>query len=571
MQDFLNKTGQISGDVLLGFAKGVGDTLYSVKKNVQKVPIEAVRLEVAKNFDNARQTIFQANGPLTAQYRASQDPAQKEQLRQLLMKNAESLNEINAKEEEVTKEINAVQRGELDYREDRGLFENIMRETQDVLNQGGKALQTTNKAQEFGFAAEKIGEFLVPANLVAKGDKALRATQFVDRASKVGRAVDTTVRTGSRIGLEAGTAGLTSLGQSAYQGQLETEQGRETAMKDAGTNAAFAGAFKAGLMGLGNIARASGLPEKLARGTYKADAREIAATQAGQQGESLADWAIRQGIKGNLEDQYAQVRNLSRGYEDELVNAAKAQEVRMPVDKDLLKFVDNVWEDYATGPYKKDVLPVIDEYLGSIDDAGKAGVAETLKLKRLLDKLQPDSVFKNPKMGTDMKGWSDILRTQVNNIEELGGINKNYSKAVAAAKAIEKRAASEGNKAIMSQLDTFTAAAPLIDGATKGPAELAGLAIVGARKAVANPKIQMNTAQGLTKLGNATPFGVATRSVAGQAATEIGKTMRPDPIQKAAIQTATPMQEEKPKPSPYQKAMDSELTELDRKLMGITP
>lgn len=559
----MDKITQISGDVLTGFAKGIGDTLYSVKKNVQKVPVQAVKNEVQDNFQRARDGILKASEEVAKKYRATPDGPQKDALRTLLVEAQNDLNEISDGERVVMNEINKVQRGEIDYREDAGLLENVARATQNSLNVAGTYLRTKNKAQEFGFAAEKIAELIVPAGQVAKVDKVLNGTKFINDASKVGQFADKAIRATSRIGAEAAAAATATLGQSAYQGKLDTEQGREQAVQDAGTSALFSGALKGVMMAGGQILNKAGAAEKFARGTYKTSADEIS-----KGGEKLADWAIKNNIKGNLKQQAEQVAEKMAQYEDELISSAQAQGKRIPVDKDFMSFIETVWDDYATGPYKNKVLPIINKYLGSIDETGTADVASTLEVKRLLDKLRPDATFKNASIGTDMKGWSEILRSSVNDIPELSAINKNYSKALSAAEAIYKRAAQEGNKQLVSQLDTILAVSPIVvrEGAPRVN-DLAGLAAVAARKTIANPGVQMNVAQGIKKLGQSTPVGVATRSVVGSLGTDAVNELGGEP-DIAGVPVETKESPLKPV-TQYQKASESELTELDRKLMGL--
>lgn len=237
-------------------------------------------------------------------------------------------------------------------------------------------------------------------------------------------------------------------------------------------------------------------------------ARETLVTRADEAGESLADWAIRNELKGGVMDQAKQVAKKIADAENEVIKTAEASKIRIPVDKGLKSFADDFVEEYSKygrGEVAKDAQAFLDD----IADDGTVSVKNALLFRRTIDKVRSNASFRNPRVADNIKYWADDLRAAVNNSDGIGAINKEYAMALRAAEALMKKGVSEGNKQLVGAMEMFTAGIPV---ATDNPS-LMGFGIVAGKRALNNPRFQMGAARTIQNLGDSTAKGVATRRI----------------------------------------------------------
>lgn len=238
------KTVGAVADVGIGFVKGAADTVMSVPRNIEKVVVEGTKLSIEKQNNKIREQINAQNDELLKVFKSlpKEDP-RREKYKKLIEQNMEQFNALNNSEAETIAQVD-----------------------QDAswvpMDQEGKAeafidknMAAKNTAQRIGFGAEKIGEFIVPSMSLGKADKALKGMRVLNETSKGAKIFNAGARILSRSGLEAGTAALTTLGQGAYQGRLDTEEGRAGLGDEMKRNAIFAGSAKALFSAGGEILR----------------------------------------------------------------------------------------------------------------------------------------------------------------------------------------------------------------------------------------------------------------------------------------------------------------------------
>lgn len=588
--DTVKKGAKAVGNFGVGVAKGAGDTLMSVKRNVQKIPAEYTKIKVMESMNQAREAINKANEPLLKKLKElPKDDPRRAKVKELLQANQKQFAEISQQEDEIMKEIDNVTNGTIEVKDTDSWGKKLASRAQNLLNAGERSLQTTNKAQRAGFAVEKIAELVVPSTAVAKADKALKGVKIASDATRTGRVANALTQVATRAGLEAGVAGAASMGQSAYQGKLDTKEGREAAISDAKTTAATAGILKGAMVAGGQILNSVKAPQRLAQATYKSTPDEVGhlirnevAREAGKnvdEAETLADWAIRNNIKGSLKTQAKTLTKMADDYEKQLIETARAQNARIKVDPDFVEFLKGIKEKYSKGPFKE-VVKTADDYLNGIDDVGSVDVEKTLKVKRMLDGFRSEASFRDPTIGSDIKGWSNVLRGNVNDFAEIGGINKEYSKTIQAIKAVQKKFAQNGNKQVVGALESYTAALPLLDGVGDGASNFFGAAVVAAKRAVNSPRVQMSAAQTIKNLGDSTAKGVGARAVLGRGVVGVKNSMGDNDLGAADESTDSELQFT-PTPSdgytpPANDLMSQnppmdQLTEDDLELMGLTP
>ena len=256
--DVYGKIGDTIHNVEVGFAKGAGDTLMSVKRNVQKPFIEYTKLKVQQDLNKARESINAANEPLLKKLKElPKDDPKREVVKKMLQSNQKQFADLQTTEDSIMAEIDGVATGQQEIKKDDPILTKAAKVAQNLLNKADDSLKTTNKAQQVGFAGEKVAEFFVPSASAIKvgkttlalndADKAIKTAKVFGGASKLAKAGNAVVQVGGRAALQGGVAGITSLGQSAYQGQLDTPEGRQyaadEAIKNAETSAVMTGAF----------------------------------------------------------------------------------------------------------------------------------------------------------------------------------------------------------------------------------------------------------------------------------------------------------------------------------------
>lgn len=624
-----------AGNFLLGAAKGAGDTLLSVPRNVSKVVESASQISQQSKMNKLRDQITQQNNTLLETMKSFPvgDP-RREKYKGLIQQNLDQLNQINADEQDVMDTISK----EATYIP--GDKTGSVRATVD------DAMSAKNKAQQLGFRGEKIAELLVPAGATAKADKALSGMKIVSDTAKGGKFINAASRILAKSGLEAGAAGASTLGQAGYQGRFDTKEGAQGAFKEAKQNALFAGGAKMLMATGGEILNAAKVPQKLAAKTYKANERDVVnilhtygdegsniptyyhgttpenkasilkngidtaknskgfaeqpeafyagtideagmygkdfvalqpksgvkintlnvsskewADTVGQSknaketaawlkvlkgrgydavnygdefeilnpskfdvfdtdsagkilgkkadvGETLADWAVKKNLRGNVKSQARQVMKLLDDSEKAVMDAADSANVKIPVDKGLRNFADDLAEEYA-GYGRGEVGAKVQNFLDSIDENGTTSVRDAIKFRRLIDSLRSKASFRNAKVGDNIAYWADDMRNAINSIDNIDALNKDYAMAMRARDALIRKAISEENKQLVGALEMYTAAMPM----TSGAPNMAGVGAVAGKRMLNSPKGQMFLARTAKNLGNSTKAGIGFRRI----------------------------------------------------------
>lgn len=511
-----------AGDVALGFGKGAADTLLSVPRNVQKVVQEASKLSVEKQNNKIRESINAQNDELLRVMRAlPADDPRREKYKELIRQNIEQFSKLGESEDEVIQQIDRDASWIPGDKE--GQFKTAVNDT----------MAAKNKAQQIGFRGEKIAELIVPAGVTAKADKAISGMQLINSTGTGARFLNAGARVGAKSLLEAGVAGASTLGQAAYQGRLDTPEGREGAVKEAKQNALFAGGAKALLSGAGEILNATGVPRKLASITYKADKKDIvkifenygddAAKTVDDSGETLADWAVRNKLKGGVMSQADQVIKKIEQSEKAVMETAEAAKVRIPVDKGLKSFADDLAEEYA-GHGRGEVSNDVAKFIADIGDDGTVSVKEAIRFRRLVDRLRTGASFRNPRVGDNLKYWADDLRGAINNVDGIGALNKDYAMALRAADALMKKGISESNKQLVGALEMYTIGLPVL----AEPSSAIGAGLVAGKRLVNSPRFQMAGGRFIQDMGNSSKAGIAARRIVPEV---VRDTMQDDSIE----------------------------------------
>ena len=517
---FVGKTLKGAGNVAVGFAKGAADTLLSVPRNVEKVVVEGSKLSVEKQNNKIREQLVEQNNRLLTQFKSmAKDDPRREKYKKLMQGNIDAMLALNESEDEV---INQIDTDASWIPGDKG---------GKVQERFDDTMSAKNKAQQVGFKGEKIAELLVPAGATAKADKAINGMKLINSTGTGAKILNATARTGAKALVEGGAAAAATIGQGAYQGRLDTEAGREGLVKEAKQNALFAGGAKAVLAGGGEILNATGLPRKLAAITYKADKKDIvkifenygddAAKTVDDSGETLADWAVKNKLKGNVTQQAQQVMEKLKASEKAVMDTAEAASVRVPVDKGLKSFADDLVEEYS-GYGRGEIGKEVQAFVNSIDETGSVSVRDAIKFRRLIDKLRPQASFRNPKVADNVQYWADDLRGMINNIDGIGNINKDYAMAMKARDALIKKGMSESNKQLIGALEMYTAGLPAI---AENPS-LVGAGLVAAKRLFNSPRMQMAGGRFVQNMGTSSKAGIATRKIIPEV---VRGSMQPNP------------------------------------------
>ena len=546
------------GNFGLGILKGAGDTLMSVKRNVQKPIVEYNKLKIQQTIGEARDSIVTQNEKLMGIVKSLPKGDPRIVKYQKMMKdNQKQIFDLGTEEDKLLQEVDDVSTGS------GGDQTTVLGKAQGFLNKGDAALTPDGKAQQYGFGAEKVGEFFVPAGQVAKVDKVISGVKAFDGATKTARFGNAVIRTGLKMGSEGVAAGGVSLGQSAYQGRLDSEEGRSSAVDEAGKIAMFAGGTKGIFAGAGEF---FGKPQaqKLYQAIYKqtpkegetifdsvrrampstADEQAKLAKELGYKGfdgseqardklyglvsdaieqggtkisggQSLAQWAIEKKLTGSLKKQSLKVMRLLDDAEASVQKTAETSNVRVPVEKSLSDFTKKLSENYADFG-RGEFSSKIDDIMSRTGDDGSMSLKDTIELRRVLDSLRSKASYKGFNAGDNIQYWSDALRKVINKSDGLGDVNKDYSLALQAREALIKKAQQDGNKQVLGALEAYVAGEPLAAAGNAG-----GLMAVVAKRTVNSPTFQTKTGQFLNKLSESTKKGIATRSFLSKKASDM--------------------------------------------------
>jgi len=486
------------GNFSVGFGKGALDTISSVPRNVKKVGDAFYDISVTPEFTKAKQSINDQNNHILDMIAnvPKEDPKYQRYM-ELVRQNLDQLNTLNEDE-----------KGSRDSYESSNKGFNTL----------SKASIPSNKAQSAGFGVEKVAEFFIPAGAIAKADKGLKSMQVVNNSTKAGKIVNATTRIGTRAALEGFGAGATSIAQSGYQGRFDNKDGAKDAIKDAGTASIVAGSLKGLFAGAGELIKSANIPKKLYNQVYKETASDAdewfrnAGTEKGSR--TTSDWVLEKKIKGSLVNQAKQVRIILEKSEADVVKAADASGVKIKTPIELKKLAIGLKEEYA-GHGRGEIAGQIDEFIKQANK-GEVSVREGLQFRRFLDGLRKRTSFRNPKVGDDLAYWANDLRNQINAVNDIGQLNKDYAFAIKAAESLKATAKSSNNQKVIGAIESYFEGGAIVAG--EG---LSGLGVIGAKRIVQSAGFQSNLAQGLNNLGNSSKAGIGTRALIGKKASDL--------------------------------------------------
>lgn len=495
-QDFLNsiggsyieqpKTQSLGGKLLtgvkdlgVGFAKGVGETLGSVPVNVEKVVKDISMTKSNTQYASLLDDINTQNQKLIdlAHQYSPTDPKYKRYM-DLIKQNQDQANMLRE-----------------DFFGTGGVQESIKNAG---LTKGIQKLTTaTNPTQQFGKGAEKVGEFLVSAKgvsgLVSKGTTPL-----------------TRIASNTATGFAGGA--VPSVMQSATKGQFDTSAGGKEALKEAGVSGLVGGAISGVLSATGEALRASKLPARLMSNIYKSDKKTVEKIFSGEKvdGEKLSDWAIKNKLSGSLNQQAEKLNTILKNSEEQVIKSADASKIKVPVHENLFKLAQNIIKDYENVG-RGEIAQSADDFLRGVKN-NSVSVKDAIKFRRVLDKLRPENSFINPKLGNELGYWSDDLRNVINDADGIGAINKEYSSAIKARKALINYATSVGNTKALGALEAYA----LGGGAIAGE-PVASAVTVGVKRLAQSPRVLSKVAQSIQ---NAKP-NIGIRALTSKASGDI--------------------------------------------------
>lgn len=455
----LKKIGKGALDLGVGFVKGAGETLGSVAVNVEKPIKEIVSTKATNQYATILDDINAQNNKLIdlAQQYPVGDPKRKRYL-DLIKQNQEQSNILR------------------DEFYGTGGVQAMIEESGTKFKRGVEKLTSAkNKTQQFGKGVEKVGEFLVSAKgvsgLIPKGTTPL-----------------TKIASNTAQGFAGGFT--PSVMQSATQGQFDTVAGSEEALKEAGVSGLVGGAVSGALSATGEALRSSGFPSRLMSNIYKSDKKTVEKIFSGQKvdGEKLSDWAVKNKLSGSLNKQAEKLNTILKNSEEQVIKSADASKVKVPVHENLFKLAQNIMKDYETVG-RGEVAQSADDFLRAVKD-NSVSVKDAIKFRRVLDKLRPENSFVNPKLGNELGYWSDDLRKIVNDADGIGAINKEYSSAIKARKALINYATSVGNTKAIGALEGYVLGGSAITGEP-----LSGAVAVAMKRAAQSPRVLSSVSQ----------------------------------------------------------------------------
>lgn len=306
----------------------------------------------------------------------------------------------------------------------------------------------------------------------------------------------------------AGTEGIANFGQALAFSGGDTKEAKRAGLT--------AGLFKGATQGTGEITKAIKLPQKLMSGVYKTDKKEVAEifnnvdnAIPNNKGPKLSEWALNKGLKGGLESQAKQVKEILDKSENAVINTAEAAKKRITVEPNLFKMAQGIMADFKDVG-RGEIASQADEFLRAVKD-NSVSVKNAIKFRRLIDNtLRTKSSFNNPALADNLSYWADDLRKSINAVDGLGAINKDYALALKARDAIIKAAVTVKNQPALGALESYALGGGMATGAG-----LPALATIAGKRAARSARVTSRLAQGLKNLPTSTKLGAGTRSVLG--------------------------------------------------------
>jgi hypothetical protein len=370
-----------------------------------------------------------------------------------------------------------------------------------------KAITTpTNTAQNVGFGAEQLAEYLLPSTAIGKASK---AANTAIEGTKMGGFLQGAAKVATRSGLEGAGAGLV---RSAQTGDVK--EGAKAAAITAGMTAPFAAA--------GEIARVHGLPEKLYSQVFKNTADDMTESlrtgalkdlqktspelfdqyvkegiiKPGKNGvvefdPTLAQQALDRGLRGSIKTMSNEVVRGTLKSEQAARNLVNkhAELIAIPEPDKYVSLLNQVKSQYK-GTFLEGRASQAQEFINNIvKREGRLTSEDVFKLRRYLDSMRRASSYRpNPTLSIaqeDFKAATDTLRGVLDkNIKGFGQTMDNYSFYLDALQSLGKEASRRGNQAVINLLDTVLFG---MGGGLAGPEAAVGFPMV--RRYVGLPSV----------------------------------------------------------------------------------
>lgn len=383
---------------------------------------------------------------------------------------------------------------------------------------GNEALKPQGLAENVGFGAERVGEFLLPASKLAKGEAIVNTL-----STKVANPLlSATARVAGKSAVQAGAAGAMEM--------VHTGGGDMGAVKN---SALTAGIFRGGMATIGEGARAIKLPERLYSTIFKNTASDMMSelrtenlaqlyknepekyAQFVRQGiiqntpggpvlnETIAKQALDAGLRGSIRNMAKTV--ITGTLDSESAVRSTVKNYTGTVDLSEKQFY-NVLKGVQTN-YKDVGFNEISNEAGRLAQAIKAGKGNVsgevaLDVRRLLDKARIASSYDKPPMSmslsqANLKTLADAARSRVNAIPGMQDIMSKYSFNIEAMEALAKEAARRGNTQALSLIDSLFLSSAfgadnMLPGVTAGMARkyfMSGPGVTGVAQAMNNPNL----------------------------------------------------------------------------------
>lgn len=274
-----------------------------------------------------------------------------------------------------------------------------------------KNFETTNTAQKVGKVAEQVGEFLVPATKVAKAVKGAGTV-----AKVAGQVLSDTAVSAAQEGDVAQTAG-TSLAFSSLP---------------------FVGSL------LGKYSKIGESAVKAAESLERTSLRltPVQKQQLEKTGEDVVKFITEKKITGTPEKRFEQISELYDQTEDKVQSLIKSSNTAYSKEE-FKKLVSEIPQRYATTfdnpEVYNQVVRLSDELVKYADN-----FADTIPLEKVNDLKRAymknafnkagDQVTNEARLAVGETLYKDVLES----IPELKGINKEYTKVIAAKKLLGK-------------------------------------------------------------------------------------------------------------------------------------
>ena len=358
----------------------------------------------------------------------------------------------------------------------------------------------SNFAQEIGFKAEQIGEYLIP--VAAEEKAAVLLSKFLPNIAKNPKLIGKLTNLAARsLG-----SGLEFSGKTVLQTGGDLEQAKVSGI---------IGAIVPGAVGtLGAIKKVitERLPERLYDQIFKQSTDDLmqyyrTLSKGGEINPTLAREVMERGLKGSSENMAIySIRKLDELEEgvQETVQLLKSQGVKITMENkqgyvDILGTIKDQFKSGFLSNRAKDAESMAKE-LNKIKGS-KIGIDLALKVRRFIDKMRNTSSFRmDPKLTPrqeEFKVAADTLRKSLSDAG-LGDLMKEESVYISALEDIVKDAAARKNVKLLNLTDVIIGGGGM---ATGFPG--AGLGAAAAIRGFQQPFTLTSLGQALFKSGKA--------------------------------------------------------------------